>query len=68
MTPDSDAQQGEKISVHVDADLKELVPGYLENRHADAKAMLEALEQGGYEAIRTWVGQLATYLERVQIV
>jgi len=38
--------------VRVDADLQELIPGYLENRHTDVKAMLEALEQGDYETIR----------------
>ncbi|MGH8056165.1 MAG: Hpt domain-containing protein, partial [Candidatus Entotheonellia bacterium] len=102
MTPERDAQADAKIIVHVDAELQELIPGYLDNRLADIHAMQAALVQGDYEsirilghsmkgsgggygfdaiteigsaleqdakgrnaeAIRTWVGQLATYLER----
>ena len=106
MTPQSGAQQGDKIVVHVDTDLQELIPGYLANRQGDIQAMREALEQGDYETIRILghsmkgsgggygfdtiteigsaleqaasgrdpdeirrcVGELLTYLERVQVV
>jgi len=107
MTPQkSGAKQEDKIVVHVDADLQELIPGYLANRHGDIHAMQEALAQGDYETIRIvghsmkgsgggygfdtitdigsaleqaardrkpdeirrWVGELRTYLERVQVV
>ena len=106
MTPQSGAQQDDKIVVHVDAELQELIPGYLDNRQADIRALREALEQDDYEtirivghsmkgsgggygfdaiteiggaleqaakdrepdAIRRWVGELSTYLARVEVV
>lgn len=52
MTPQSGAKQEDKIVVHVDADLQELIPGYLANRHGDIHTMQEALEQRDYETIR----------------
>jgi HPt (histidine-containing phosphotransfer) domain-containing protein len=42
----------EKIVVQVDADLEDLIPGYLQNRHKDADAILQALEQQDFESIR----------------
>ena len=42
----------EKIIVHVDADLEELIPGFLQNRHEDIKTILNALEKGDYETVR----------------
>lgn len=42
----------EKIIVTVDADLEDLIPGYLENRRQDCHAMLQALARGEYETIR----------------
>ncbi|MBI3599633.1 MAG: Hpt domain-containing protein [Nitrospinae bacterium] len=44
--------KNEKIIVHVDADIEELVPGFLQNRHEDVKTILDALEKGDYETIR----------------
>ncbi|MBI3813947.1 MAG: Hpt domain-containing protein [Nitrospinae bacterium] len=41
----------EKIVVHVDADIGELIPGFLENRHRDVKTIISALEYGDYETI-----------------
>lgn len=41
-----------RIVVHVRADLEELMPEYLASRHADIRAMREAVEQGDYDAIR----------------
>src|SRR5262245_16143506 len=106
MTPDRDTTPEDKIVVHIDADLQELIPGYLENRHSDIQAMQQALAQGDYETIRLvghsmkgsgggygfdtiteigdaleqaakdrapetirrWMGELLTYLQRVQVV
>jgi len=45
-------KQEEKIIVHVDPDIADLVPGFLENRHKDIKTMGEAVTQGDFEAIR----------------
>ena len=42
----------EKITVKIDADLKELIPGYLNNRQLDIKNIITSLEKGGYETIR----------------
>jgi len=53
MTQQSALRQGEKIIVHVDPDIADLIPGFLENRHKDIKTMGEALTQGDFEAIRS---------------
>ena len=42
----------EKIIVHVDPDIADLIPGFLENRHKDIKTMGEAVTQGDFEAIQ----------------
>lgn len=42
----------EKIVVQVDADLKDLIPGYLQNRRQDVGAILQALENQDFETIR----------------
>lgn len=101
-----DAKPGERIIVHVDADLEDLIPGFLENRRKDIASMREALGRGDYQTIqilghsmkgsgggygfsriseighsldqaaterdsdgiRKWVSELATYLERVEVV
>lgn len=44
--------QNEKIIVHVDTELEDIVPVFLENRHKDIKAILEALEQNDHETIQ----------------
>ncbi len=44
--------KGEKIYVSIDADLKELIPGYIENRLEDIKSISELLRDGDYENIR----------------
>lgn len=46
------ALNSDKIIVHIDSDLEELIPGYLDNRRRDIQSMLEALERGDYETIR----------------
>lgn len=52
MTQNNDANEGRKIIVHVDAELEDLIPGFLENMCKDIKSMHEALKQGDYETIR----------------
>ncbi len=45
-------RQEAKIIVHVDPDIVDLIPGFLENRHKDIKTIGEALAQGDFETIR----------------
>lgn len=42
----------EKIVVQVDADLEDLIPGYLQNRRQDVDSILQALENQDFETIR----------------
>ena len=53
MTNDSDAKEAGKIIVHVDEEIEDLIPGFLENRRKDVNALGEALAKGDYETIRT---------------
>ncbi|MFQ5672143.1 MAG: Hpt domain-containing protein [Nitrospinales bacterium] len=41
-----------KIIVAIEADLKTLIPKYLNNRQKDIRSILENLDQGNFEAIR----------------
>ncbi|MGR3320205.1 MAG: Hpt domain-containing protein [Candidatus Anammoxibacter sp.] len=52
MNQDKELKYGEKIVVHVDADLEELVPDFLKNRHEDIKSIQSALETKDFETIR----------------
>jgi len=40
------------IVVEVDEEIRELIDGFLENRHADVKKLLDAVEIGDFETIR----------------
>lgn len=42
----------EKIIVHVDAELKDLIPGFLNNRRKDIRILETAIEKDDYETIR----------------
>ncbi|MCX7966210.1 MAG: Hpt domain-containing protein [Syntrophorhabdaceae bacterium] len=42
----------EKIIVNIISDLKELIPGYINNRYEDIKKIMTALEHGDYETVR----------------
>lgn len=42
---------GERIVVTVDADLKDLIPGFLQTRHEDVAAITAALEAGDWDAV-----------------
>ncbi|MDY6856080.1 MAG: Hpt domain-containing protein [Thermodesulfobacteriota bacterium] len=52
MTHDSGATECEDIIAYVDADLEDLVPGFLENRQEDIRTIREALKNNDYETIR----------------
>ena len=52
MTQQSALRQEEKIIVHVDPEIADLIPGFLENRRKDIKAMDDALRQGDFETIQ----------------
>lgn len=41
-----------RITVRIDEDLSDLIPGYLENRRKDIDAIRAALDQGDFETIR----------------
>ncbi len=47
-----DADKDEKIIIHIDPDIEELVPRFLENRHEDIKSISRALEAGDFDTIR----------------
>lgn len=42
----------DKILVEIDQDLKELIPGYLENRNKDVEKMKELLANKDYEELK----------------
>lgn len=42
----------EKIIVQADAELQDIIPGFLENKRKDVKSIRAALEQGDYETVR----------------
>ncbi len=52
MTQQGALKREAKIIVHVDPDIADLIPGFLENRHKDIKTIGEALAQGNFETIR----------------
>ena len=52
MTQQSALKQGERIIVHVDPEIADLIPGFLENRRKDTETMGTALKQGDFETIR----------------
>lgn len=41
----------EKIIIHADPEIANLIPGYIENRRKDIIRMREALDKGDYETI-----------------
>ncbi len=51
MTTSSDPN--EKITVHIDPDLEDLIPGFLERRQGDIQTIRTALEQNDFDAIHT---------------
>jgi CheY-like chemotaxis protein/HPt (histidine-containing phosphotransfer) domain-containing protein len=51
MDKEANLNKQEKIIVRVDAEIQDLVPDFLKNRHRDIKTMEGALAQGDYQAI-----------------
>jgi hypothetical protein len=49
---ETEADSHGRIVVTIDADLKELIPGYLANRRKDIKLIRESLAAGDYESLR----------------
>ncbi len=45
-------KQAGTLIVHVDADLEDLIPGYLDNRRRDIAMILAALDKSDLETIR----------------
>ena len=52
MTQQSALKQEGKIIVHVDPDIADLIPGFLDNRRKDTESIGEALTQGDFETIQ----------------
>ena len=46
------SEDDEKIVVKIDADLEDLIPDFLKNRHTDVETMRSALSSGDFESIR----------------
>jgi HPt (histidine-containing phosphotransfer) domain-containing protein len=45
-------KQNGRIIVHIDPEIADLIPGFLENRKKDTESIGEALAQGDFETIR----------------
>jgi HPt (histidine-containing phosphotransfer) domain-containing protein len=52
MTQQRALKQEAKIIVHVDPDIADLIPGFLENRRKDIKTIGEAVTRGDFETIQ----------------
>ncbi len=54
MMQHSEATQGEKIMVKVDAEIEDIIPIFFETLHEEIEAGLESLQEGDYETIQFW--------------
>jgi HPt (histidine-containing phosphotransfer) domain-containing protein len=52
MTYNSKTGRDKRITVHVDANLEALLPGFLKDWQEEVRAMRQALEKNNYETIR----------------
>ena len=52
MKQDDNVIQSGKITVHVSAEIEDLIPDFLEDMRNDAKTLQNALDKGDYEAIQ----------------
>ena len=52
MTQHSPAGLEGRIFARVDSDLTELIPGFMENRRQDVRAIMEGVEQKDFDIIR----------------
>ncbi len=48
-----ESNAGGKVVVYIDEGLEGLIPGYLENRRADVRAIEAAITSGDYETVRS---------------
>lgn len=44
---------GDKITVKIDGDLEELIPGFLENRNKDIESLDKALAAGDFQSLQS---------------
>lgn len=52
MTQSQSGNERARILVHVDPELLDLIPEFMENRRADVIELIEALESGHYDLVR----------------
>ena len=52
MIDSSSTKQQERILVHISAKIKDLIPGFLANRHHEVNRIIEALGQEDFDTIR----------------
>jgi HPt (histidine-containing phosphotransfer) domain-containing protein len=52
MTPPGNGNTARRVIVSIDADLEELVPGFLENRRKDAATLARAARTGDVKTVR----------------
>ena len=52
MTRDNAPEPNPRTFVRASAEIKGIIPGFLERRHEDVESLLEALEQEDYPAIQ----------------
>ena len=52
MTPSSNGNIPPRVTISIDADLEELVPGFLENRRKDAAALARAVQCRDVKVVR----------------
>ena len=52
LTYNSETGRDERVIIHVDADFKTLLPGFLKDWQEEVRTMREALGKNNYEAIR----------------
>jgi HPt (histidine-containing phosphotransfer) domain-containing protein len=45
-------KENRKIIVHVDPEITDLVPGFLDNRRKDTASIVEAVTRGDFETVR----------------
>lgn len=52
MSKTSDTNASAKVTVSIDPDLAEIIPGFLENRRRDVQFLQSALQQSDFKTIR----------------
>jgi HPt (histidine-containing phosphotransfer) domain-containing protein len=52
MEENGEVRKGAKISIKVDPEIEDLIPGFLDNRIHDVETMKKALAEEDYETIR----------------